>query len=42
MTVELKTAILIWKRGDPIDTFLHSKLEAQGVNVPKLERRYRA
>lgn len=42
MTRKLAVAILIWKRGDPIDTALQSDLMAQGYDVAKLEQRYRA
>lgn len=42
MTRKLAVAILIWKRGEPIDSVLQSELAAQGYDVAKLERRYRA
>ncbi|WP_268812387.1 hypothetical protein [Sinorhizobium meliloti] len=42
MTRELKAAILLWKRGQQIDTALHATLAAQGYVVAKLERRYYA
>lgn len=40
MTRELAVAIILWKRGEEIDTALHSKLSAQGYEIPALQRRY--
>jgi hypothetical protein len=40
MTRELAVAIILWKRGEPIDIALHSKLAAQGYEIPTLQRRY--
>jgi hypothetical protein len=42
MNQKLAAAILLWKRGQPIDTALHSQIAAQGYDVASLERRYRA
>ncbi len=42
MTRELKAAILIWKRGGDIDTFLHSRLASQGYEIEPLQQRYSA